>query len=407
MPSPSRPRRSRTRSYNRLFTTDSDWLFERLPLSEDDLVLDVAAGTGHVSRRMAPRVRAVIAVDATEAMLEAGRVEAKRAALRNIVFMRADAAALPFLDGSFDIVVSRFAVHHFEDPSEQLAEMRRCLRMGGRLAIADLIATPTPRSRPSRTGSSGCATPRTRGCSRSRSWPTSWAAPTSSSATSSASSGPWLEQTQTSPEARAEIREALEAELAGGPATGFRPRERRGPARASSTRSPRSSRAIRVSPQGTRGSRMPRRGPLWKLFQRYGERQVREYRRGGEERVNERMGFPVVILTTRGAKTGQTADVVPLGGFPDGENAWLVAATIGGSARHPAWFLNMAKHPDDIWLEVGTERFKVRGESLEGAERVEALARIAKVASRYGEYQEKTDREIPIVRLTREPPVSA
>jgi deazaflavin-dependent oxidoreductase (nitroreductase family) len=157
---------------------------------------------------------------------------------------------------------------------------------------------------------------------------------------------------------------------------------------------------IRVSPTGTRGSRMPRRGPLWKLFQLYGRRVVRDYRRGDQERLESRMGFPVVIVTTRGAKTGQMR-TSPLGGFADGQDAWLVAATIGGSARHPAWFLNMAAHPDDIWLEVGAERFKVRGDSLEGQERVEALARIAKVSSRYGEYQEKTDREIPIVRLTR------
>jgi hypothetical protein len=54
----------------------------------------------------------------------------------------------------------------------------------------------------------------------------------------------------------------------------------------------------------------------------------------------------------------------------------------------------MAKHPDDIWLEVGTERFKVRGDSLEGPERAEALARIAAIAARYRKYQEKTDREI-------------
>jgi deazaflavin-dependent oxidoreductase (nitroreductase family) len=94
---------------------------------------------------------------------------------------------------------------------------------------------------------------------------------------------------------------------------------------------------------------------------------------------------------------------VPLGGFSDGENSWLVVASLGGAASHPAWFLNMAKHPDDIWLEVGTERFKVRGESLTGPERVEALARIAKISPRYGRYQEQTDREIPIVRLTREP----
>ena len=117
---------------------------------------------------------------------------------------------------------------------------------------------------------------------------------------------------------------------------------------------------IRVSRPGTRGARIPTRGPLATLFR-------------------------------------------SLGGFPDGENAWLVAATLGGSARHPAWVLNMAKHPDEIWLEVGPERFKVRGESLEGPERDQALARIAAVAPRDGKYQEKTDREIPIVRLTREP----
>jgi deazaflavin-dependent oxidoreductase (nitroreductase family) len=114
------------------------------------------------------------------------------------------------------------------------------------------------------------------------------------------------------------------------------------------------------------------------------------------------MGFPVVLLTTRGAKTGLPR-TTPVGGFPDGENSWLVVASRAGAARHPAWFLNMASNPDDIWLEVGKERFKVRGESLEGPKRTEALARIATVSPRYGTYQQKTDREIPIVRLTREP----
>ena len=154
---------------------------------------------------------------------------------------------------------------------------------------------------------------------------------------------------------------------------------------------------IRVSPPGTRGARVPTL--LVKLI---GKLQTRTFRRRGEQRVSKSAGFPVVLLTTRGAKTGRTR-TAPVGGFPDGENSWLVAASLGGAARHPAWFLNMAKHPDDIWLEVGTERFKVRGDSLEGPERAEALARIAAIASRYGKYQEKTDREIPIVRLTREP----
>jgi ubiquinone/menaquinone biosynthesis C-methylase UbiE len=212
-------------NYNRLFTTESEWLFERLPLTPDDLVLDVAAGTGHVARRMAPKVRAVVAIDATEAMLEAGRIEAKRAALRNVVFMQADAAKLPFLDASFDIVVSRFAVHHFEDPRVQLGEMRRCLRMGGRLAIADLVCDPDPEVAEFQNHLE-----RLRDPSHTRMLSLERLADLVGSTDVEfrdveRTLGPWLEQTQTPPEPRAEIREALEAELAGGPPTGFRPRE--------------------------------------------------------------------------------------------------------------------------------------------------------------------------------------
>ncbi len=157
--------------------------------------------------------------------------------------------------------------------------------------------------------------------------------------------------------------------------------------------------AIRVSPRGTRGAGFPR--PLMWLFKLFGGRQLRMYRRDGGQSLSRRMGFPVVLLATRGAKTGQPRTAA-IGGFPDGANAWLVVASLGGSANHPAWFLNMAKHPDDIWLEVGKERLKVRGQTLEGQERTDALARIASISPRYGTYQQKTDREIPIVRLERE-----
>jgi ubiquinone/menaquinone biosynthesis C-methylase UbiE len=170
----------------------------------------------------------VIAIDATDAMLEAGRIEAKRAALKNVVFMQADAAALPFLDASFDIVVSRFAVHHFEDPRVQLGEMRRCLRMGGRLAIADLVSDPDPQVAEFQNHLE-----RLRDPSHTRMLSLEKLADLTGSTDVEfrdveRTLGPWLEQTQTPPEARAEIREALEAELAGGPATGFRPRENEG-----------------------------------------------------------------------------------------------------------------------------------------------------------------------------------
>ena len=142
--------------------------------------------------------------------------------------------------------------------------------------------------------------------------------------------------------------------------------------------------------------------PLTKLFKPVNALLIRRYRRSGSTKASAQMGFPVVLLTTRGAKTGQTR-TTPVGGFADGDNSWLIVASLGGAARHPAWFFNMAKNPDDIWLEVGNERFRVRGQTLEGPERAEALARIAAIAPRYGTYQQKTDREIPIIRLTREP----
>jgi ubiquinone/menaquinone biosynthesis C-methylase UbiE len=58
---------------NQPFTTEARWLLDGLPVTEDSIVLDVAAGTGHVARQLAPQVRAVIALDATTAMLERGR----------------------------------------------------------------------------------------------------------------------------------------------------------------------------------------------------------------------------------------------------------------------------------------------------------------------------------------------
>lgn len=60
----------------------------------------------------------------------------------------------------------------------------------------------------------------------------------------------------------------------------------------------------------------------------------------------------------------------------------------------------MIKHPDDIWLEVGKRKMKVNAEALTGAAREEAYRHIAAVAPNYGEYPKKTDRVIPVIRLT-------
>jgi ubiquinone/menaquinone biosynthesis C-methylase UbiE len=115
------------------------WILEHVPVAPDDLVLDVAAGTGHVARSYAPHARQVVAIDVTPEMLSVGKGQADAAGISNVLFERGDAASLPYLDGSFDLVVSRFAVHHFERPEVQIGEMVRVCRSGGRVAVVDLV----------------------------------------------------------------------------------------------------------------------------------------------------------------------------------------------------------------------------------------------------------------------------
>jgi ubiquinone/menaquinone biosynthesis C-methylase UbiE len=116
------------------------WAAGRLPLHADQRALDVAAGTGHLSRAIAPRVGEVIAIDLTPAMLREGRLETAKAGLTNIEFTEADAAYLPFPDSCMDIVVSRLAIHHFEHPAVQLAEMVRVCKLGHGIGVVDLLS---------------------------------------------------------------------------------------------------------------------------------------------------------------------------------------------------------------------------------------------------------------------------
>jgi SAM-dependent methyltransferase len=116
------------------------WIHTHVPGEPGSIVLDVAGGTGQVARSYAPDAAAVVVADVTPEMLAVGKRECDAAGLRNLIFVHADASALPFLTDSFDLVVSRFAVHHFEQPAAPIAEMARVCRPGGRVAIVDLVA---------------------------------------------------------------------------------------------------------------------------------------------------------------------------------------------------------------------------------------------------------------------------
>jgi deazaflavin-dependent oxidoreductase (nitroreductase family) len=109
-------------------------------------------------------------------------------------------------------------------------------------------------------------------------------------------------------------------------------------------------------------------------------------------------GQPVVMLTTRGAQSGQLRSS-PIMAFPKGDDTWLVVASAAGAARHPAWAVNMARNPQDVWIETGGRRVRVTPTSLQGPGRDEAWAWITQQSSRFGGYQDKTDREIPVIQL--------
>jgi SAM-dependent methyltransferase len=222
--------------FNGVFTDESSWLFQQLACDPQDVLLDVAAGTGHTARSLAPRVRLAVAVDVTEAMLATGQSATRSDGPENVMFVRGDAAALPFLDASFDIVVTRFALHHVEDPAAVVREMARCARPGAHVAIGDLVADEDRALAVSQN-----RLERLRDPSHTHALPVHEIELLCTAAGLEVLSSEvrstqlpltrWLEQAQTPVEVADGIRAQLRGELDGGQRTGFEPRERDGEVR--------------------------------------------------------------------------------------------------------------------------------------------------------------------------------
>ena len=121
------------------------WSVGLLPLSKDFRVLDVATGTGHLSRAIAPHVKNVVAIDITPKMLAYAREERARSKLTNISIEEGKAEILPHQSDCFDLVASRLAIHHFEKPIIQLQEMVRVCKPDHRVCVIDLIAPENKR----------------------------------------------------------------------------------------------------------------------------------------------------------------------------------------------------------------------------------------------------------------------
>jgi deazaflavin-dependent oxidoreductase (nitroreductase family) len=151
--------------------------------------------------------------------------------------------------------------------------------------------------------------------------------------------------------------------------------------------------SFQTTPGGTRGARGVPSNPLTRGLM---QAMTSWHKRSGDKFQS----LDLLYLTTVGAKTGQRRESA-VARFADGEDAWLVVASNGGAARHPAWYYNIAAHPDQVWIEFGGRKMRVTPAQLDGDARAQAWQRITQSQPRYTGYEQKTDRSIPVVRLTR------
>jgi deazaflavin-dependent oxidoreductase (nitroreductase family) len=145
------------------------------------------------------------------------------------------------------------------------------------------------------------------------------------------------------------------------------------------------------TPAGTRGGRQPA-GWAARSVNTLMARRIRR-KPGGKF-----MGFNALILTTVGRKTGLER-TNPVGWFPGKDGSWLIVASAAGAAGNPAWYYNIAAHPDKVKIEVDGRTVAVAAEQLHGPQRAEAWEQVIAAAPRFAGYQRKTDRELPIIRL--------
>jgi len=130
----------------------------------------------------------------------------------------------------------------------------------------------------------------------------------------------------------------------------------------------------------------------------FGQEHVERYLETGGEEGHDWQGTTVLILTTTGRKSGDQRST-PLIYQPHGDD-YLVVASKGGADEPPAWYLNLQEDPQ-ITVQVKDDRFAARARTASADEKPEMWRTMAAVWPSYEEYQQQTEREIPVVVLER------
>jgi len=131
----------------------------------------------------------------------------------------------------------------------------------------------------------------------------------------------------------------------------------------------------------------------------FGEEHVRRYREtGGAVGHDWREGSTTLLLTTTGRTSGEQR-TTPLIYVRDGDD-YVIVASKGGAPQHPGWYRNILKSPE-VELQVKDDVFRARARTATGDERERLWRKANEMWPHYDEYQQKTDREIPVVVLER------
>lgn len=132
----------------------------------------------------------------------------------------------------------------------------------------------------------------------------------------------------------------------------------------------------------------------------FGDEHVRRYEEtDGEEGHDWQKGAPVLILTTKGRKTGQDRKFALI--YQEHEGDYVVVASKGGADAHPGWYLNLQENPE-VKVQVKADKFTAKARTATEQEKAVLWPKMATVWPDYDDYQKKTDRPIPVVVLERQ-----
>lgn len=136
----------------------------------------------------------------------------------------------------------------------------------------------------------------------------------------------------------------------------------------------------------------------------FGDEHVRRY-----EETNGEVGHywenprvsgsvPCLILTTTGRKSGEPRKSALIYGEHEGD--YVIVASLGGADHHPAWYLNLSQNPE-VGVQVGADKFTAKARTADANEKAVLWPKMSAVWPDYDNYQQKTDRDIPVVVLER------